>query len=251
MNVLIIGDSCIDEFVYGYVNRISPEAPVPILEPFETKQMAGMAGNVYNNLQNLELNCTFITNKTKSIKRRFVEYESNQMILRVDTIVNVESFNFSNYEFTQLDKYDVIVISDYDKGFLTSKDIKNLSLVGPVTFLDTKKKKLNSDFDNIKFLKINNVEYLENKTYLDAFPNNLIVTLGSKGARYNGKIYDVKKPSAIFDLTGAGDVFLSGLVFKYMKTKSVEKSIIFANECASKSVQKRGTGLINKNIANG
>ena len=33
MNVLVIGDSCIDEFVYGKVDRMSPEAPVPVFQP--------------------------------------------------------------------------------------------------------------------------------------------------------------------------------------------------------------------------
>ena len=50
MNVLVIGDSCTDEFVYGEINRISPEAPVPVLQPVKNTKNGGMANNVYNNL---------------------------------------------------------------------------------------------------------------------------------------------------------------------------------------------------------
>lgn len=243
MKILVIGDSCIDKFVYGRVPRISPEAPVPILEPFEIKEFMGMAGNVYQNLKNLGLNVDIVTNKFKSIKTRYVEKETNQMLLRIDDNQDIEILNYN----INLNEYEAIIISDYNKGFLDSKIIKNISEKHPLTFLDTKKKRLTNHFDKIKFLKINESEYLENEDYLRKFQNELIITLGGRGAKYNNKIYPIESPSVIFDLTGAGDVFLAALVYKYLKTKTIENAIIFANKCASKSVQKRGTGIINKN----
>ena len=51
VNVLVIGETCIDRFIYGTVNRISPEAPVPIFVPIETKENSGMSGNVVENLK--------------------------------------------------------------------------------------------------------------------------------------------------------------------------------------------------------
>jgi len=41
VNILVIGETCIDRFIYGTVNRISPEAPVPIFVPIETKENSG------------------------------------------------------------------------------------------------------------------------------------------------------------------------------------------------------------------
>ena len=50
MKVLLIGDSCIDKYVYGEVKRLNPEAPVPILEPKREESSKGMAWNVFDNL---------------------------------------------------------------------------------------------------------------------------------------------------------------------------------------------------------
>jgi bifunctional ADP-heptose synthase (sugar kinase/adenylyltransferase) len=46
MKFLVIGDSCIDVFSYGKVNRLAPEAPVPIIIPEKETSNPGMAGNV-------------------------------------------------------------------------------------------------------------------------------------------------------------------------------------------------------------
>jgi sugar/nucleoside kinase (ribokinase family) len=46
------------------------------------------------------------------------------------------------------------------------------------------------------------------------------------------------------DVSGAGDTFISGLCYYYLKTKSIEESINFANECATKVVQKRGVSTV-------
>ena len=51
--IILIGDSCIDEYIYGTVNRISPEAPIPILDFKQKEILDGMTLNVYKNLVNL------------------------------------------------------------------------------------------------------------------------------------------------------------------------------------------------------
>ena len=50
MKALVIGDSCIDEYVYGEINRVNPEAPVPLLDVSSVQRKMGMAHNVANNL---------------------------------------------------------------------------------------------------------------------------------------------------------------------------------------------------------
>jgi len=67
-----------------------------------------------------------------------------------------------------------------------------------------------------------------------------VVTLGPKGALYNHEIYNTKQ-TEVFDVCGAGDVFLSGLVYGYLNTKSMPEAIRIANVCASFSVSKMGT----------
>src|SRR6476620_231807 len=58
--VLCIGDLMLDEFVYGEVARISPEAPAPVIAVGRSEQMIGGAGNVARNLVALGARCIFI-----------------------------------------------------------------------------------------------------------------------------------------------------------------------------------------------
>lgn len=240
MKILVIGDSCIDRFVYGTVDRLTPEAPVPVLEVTHETTNGGMAENVRENLLNLGISTDIITNEIKSLKTRWVEKESNQMIMRSDESVESEDYGGDFY----FDEYDAVVISDYDKGFLSEETIRRIAESHPLTFMDTKKTLEGDWFEGIKFIKINEKEYQSNERALENYPGNLIITLGSRGAMWNGEKFSVNDPSAVFDLTGAGDVFLASLVFKYVETKSIEESIMFANLCASKSVRKRGISII-------
>ena len=73
MNVLVIGDTCKDVFIYGDIERISPEAPIPVLVPSHTETNDGMARNVSNNVEALEMNITTITNTNGIVKKRYVE----------------------------------------------------------------------------------------------------------------------------------------------------------------------------------
>ena len=71
----------------------------------------------------------------------------------------------------------------------------------------------------------------------------MIITQGQKGCIYRNKIYKVPLVE-VKDVSGAGDTFISGLCCEFLKTKDIEKSIHFANECATKVVQKRGVSTL-------
>ena len=77
LKVLLIGDSCYDEYHYGSVNRISPEAPVPIFDLHDTVSKKGMAYNVHNNLVNLKLKVDIITEYSER-KHRYVDIKTGQ-----------------------------------------------------------------------------------------------------------------------------------------------------------------------------
>ena len=77
------------------------------------------------------------------------------------------------------------------------------------------------------------------------FDDKLIVTLSENGCRYKNKTYPVDKVE-IKDLSGAGDTFLAAFVAQYMSSQDVEKSIIFANECATEVVQLKGVNIVKK-----
>jgi ribokinase len=69
------------------------------------------------------------------------------------------------------------------------------------------------------------------------------VTLGSKGAKYMNNVYPSPDPRETIDVSGAGDTFTASFTVKYLETKDVEKSIIYANKMASIVVQKRGVSV--------
>jgi len=244
MKILLIGDSCQDIYVYGRCDRLCPAAPVPIFVPTVSKNNDGMAGNVYQNLQILGIDCDFITNNEKISKTRYVEEKTNQMIIRIDSGESSVD-RIENLRDISLNDYKAVVISDYNKGFLLKEDIQYLAKNHPLVFMDTKKL-LGKWCKDCDFIKINNYEYANTKHLLDAcgewMDKKLIVTRGSKGCTYMKEDYPVEKVE-IKDLCGAGDTFLSGLVAEYIHSDDLDKAINFANECATEVVQHRAVGL--------
>ncbi len=244
MKILLIGDSCKDIYHYGECNRINPEAPVPILEEdsFEVKQ--GMSSNVYANLKSLGVNTHHLKNKEEIEKHRLINLTYRQQLFRYD----VGEKEILPLDIGSLKKgYDIIVISDYDKGFITpdiAKYICKLYKDIPI-FVDTKKKDLRC-YNNC-FIKINNIEYklLENINK----SCELIVTLGGEGAIYKNQIFKTKKVE-VYDVCGAGDVFLAALVYSYSKNKNIKTAIHIANKFASYTVTKLGSYVLTKDDIN-
>lgn len=239
LKVLVIGDYCTDIFRYGYCNRISPEAPVPVfLFEYEIKT-DGMAGNVVNNLKALNIQTNLLTTSKDIQKIRYVDLKSKQHLLRTDfekhtTEINIESHSLSNY--------DAIVLSDYNKGTISEKTFKMIrKKYNGYIFIDSKKRDLSIFDDKKTFLKINEQEYKLSEKLPKK--SELIVTLGEKGAMYKGGIIPTKKVD-VFDVSGAGDSFLSGFIAQFLLSKDILKSINFANICSSNVVKKSGTASI-------
>ena len=250
MNVLVVGDSCEDIFIYGDIIRLSPEAPVPILQPTRETKNGGMALNVYNNFLSLGVEVNIVTNEKSQIRKvRYVDNRSSQMVLRIDEndvceeIDEITRMHICNNQY-QNKTYDAIVISDYCKGFLSKTDIELLCKSNKNVFVDTKKQ-LGKWIQQATFIKINSFEYKKNYDYFNnsEFINKLIITLGSKGCRYNGRDFSVKEVP-VKDVSGAGDTFLAGLVYGYLDTNSIYKAIQFAQECTTIVVQKRGVSTV-------
>jgi bifunctional ADP-heptose synthase (sugar kinase/adenylyltransferase) len=245
MKILVIGDSCTDIFRYGKVERLAPEAPVPIIVPEREESNHGMAGNVVRNINALGHETEFVTNAIEIRKIRYVCSKYNHLLLRVDENDNCE--NISYYGINGLDwkSFDAVVISDYCKGFLNEADIQHISKQHPLTFLDTKKV-LGSWAHDITFIKINYHEYERNISVLDTdeiLKNKTIVTRGKYGCDYNGKNYPtIEVP--VKDVSGAGDTFLAGLVVEYARSKNIDLAINFAQECTTIVVQKVGVSTI-------
>ena len=241
MKVLVIGDSCIDKFIYGECNRICPEAPVPVFNPVKSTTNGGMAKNVFNNLKQLAPNwdIDIITNSSLITKTRLVDIKTNQMLLRIDDNDKSERFN----DLSSLDHYDAVIISDYNKGFLSKEDIQFLVDKYSLSFIDSKK--LFSDYVNkASFIKINQLEYEKNKENLIDYKGQLIVTLGEKGVQWNNVIHPPTRQAEVSDLSGAGDTFLAAFVYHYLSNQNVSNAINFAQDCSLKVIEKKGVVVI-------
>ena len=239
LKVLLIGDSCTDEYVYGFCERLNTEAPVPILKFNRKETKKGMAWNVRENIESFGIEVYMITNQETITKTRYIDEKYNQQILRVDNEPDLKPMNYDLPD----GHFDALVISDYDKGFLSNEKVFELVewFDGPV-FIDSKKTKLPKESC---FVKINDLEFSK----LDNPADNLIITRGSKGAEYQGKLYPGEKVD-IFDAVGAGDTFLSALVYFYLKCGKIEEAIPYANKAAAIAVSNFGTYILTKEDVN-
>lgn len=230
--ILLIGDSCIDTYIYGMVRRISPEAPVPVFEPVSEITMGGMADNVNKNLKTLGCDVDFLHGQI-SKKTRLIDQRTKQHIVRIDQDAISHPLEFDS---AIPNIYDAIVISDYDKGTISYEVIEELinSVTVPI-FVDTKK----TDLQKLNgcYIKINDLEHRLLKTMPD--PEWLVVTHGDCGASWNGWQCPAQKVE-ITDVTGAGDTFLAALCYQFLVTNDLQKAIEFANRAAGITVQHLG-----------
>jgi D-beta-D-heptose 7-phosphate kinase/D-beta-D-heptose 1-phosphate adenosyltransferase len=149
--ILVVGDLILDEYIFGSVERISPEAPVPVVRAAERKFLPGGASNVAANIVSLgaevslvgivgkddqasillselkkrriDTNGVFgVFNRYTSLKTRIVG--GHQQVVRVDwestDKINQQSEDkVENFLKDNIKKYDAVIIEDYGKGLIT------------------------------------------------------------------------------------------------------------------------------------
>ena len=245
MKFLVIGEKCFDIFVYGEVNRLSPEAPIPVLIPKNIITGDGMGKNVVNNLlaisKNDDYEIGFIHQEKTIAKTRFVEEKSNYPFLRVDEgEEEIDRIEFSDDVIEEISNMDAVIVSDYNKGFLHYEDLIKIAEHSKFCVLDTKKKLDSNIIKLYNFVKLNESEFKNNYTEDTELLEKIIITLGARGAKYKDMLYPSESPRETIDVSGAGDTFIASFTKKYMETKDVEVSITFANKMSNKVVAKRG-----------
>ncbi len=205
---------------------------MPVFLPEREEEKPGMAANVRENLAALGCTVELLT-LPGSVKTRFIDAKSGQHIMRLDQDARSKPI--------ELDQpippiYSAIVISDYNKGCVSYELIEKIAkqAMCPI-FVDTKKQDLAKfELPNV-FVKINETEF--HARYSDC--SNLIVTLGSRGTLYEGKVLpSIKVP--VSDACGAGDTFLAALVYEYLNTQDMVAAIEFANAAAAVTVKHLG-----------
>ena len=228
--ILVVGDVCVDNYQYGIVDRISPEAPVPVFIPTREESRNGMAANVAANL--VTLGCAVVVASGQpGSKTRLIDERSRQQIVRIDNDYINQPYPLAGID---LSVCNAVVVSDYNKGNVTYELIEDLrrTYTGPI-FVDTKK----TDLARLAgcIVKINNKEYNDAKTLCE----DLIVTQGRQGARYKDQTYPAVE-IAVTDVCGAGDTFLAALCYEYLKSQNMDQAIEFAIRASAVTVQHIG-----------
>ena len=245
ISVLVVGDKCTDKYVYGECKRLSPEQPVPVLDQTKIEERPGMAANTEMNLRSFGVNTLLLSQREVITKTRFVDTNSGYQFMRLDETPEVTPITSAEVKMALMHiNPDAIVISDYDKGYISDENLWLLcNNINRPVFVDTKKRRLFQK-DNV-YWKINKKEY--DNLIEDHLPNDdhLIVTLGSAGASWNGMIYK-PEPVKVFDVCGAGDTFLAALVYKFLKTNDMRTSIMYANKAAAIAVTHPGAYHLTK-----
>ena len=292
--IAVIGDFMIDHYLWGKSERISPEAPVPVVEVNKEEDRLGGAGNVVNNLlalgsevlvstvvgknskrlfdllksKNIDVSGIFVDESRESIiKSRVIA--GNHQVIRYDKetktpILPEYEDKILNYLSKNIDKIDLILLSDYEKGVLTKsltqKIIKLSNRHNKKLIIDPKKdfskyvnawmiKPNKKELSLAAGMEINSEDELITAGWQvkkDLNLDYLLVTLSEEGMALFGEEY-IKIPTVakeVYDVTGAGDTVLASLGYYLSKNNELTEAMNFANAAAAVVVSKIGSATV-------
>lgn len=284
MKCLVVGDSIKDKYVYGSVERISPEAPIAVLDYKKENLALGGALNVAANIKsmipeveldyygfydsdvcfNLDINrINFFGIKLDEdnvlTKTRFIGNDQQQL-LRLDKGLKY-NFNLAKNQFKwyfpkdkDLNKYDLIVVSDYNKGTVVEdiyNELRQYEKSGGKLLIEAKRFPLR--FEKNTILKCNYKEYI--KMIEEHYTNwdtclEIIITRGDKGFKLENecKGFSPNQISDVIDVVGAGDSFLAGCASSFLKTGNFNplEMAQCGNIAAGEAIKHRGTYVVSK-----
>lgn len=289
----------LDSYYRGDVNRISPEAPVPVFQKKDEWNVLGGAANVAMNLvasgqkvsvmsrigndligdkvlsifaeQGVNTELVLKTQKKTIEKTRFLA-ANNQQVMRLDVedttpLTDEECVGFLNKLRSRILEYDLVVVSDYLKGFLTkelTQGVIHLANDNGIRVIVDVKDKNYSKYSGAFLLKpnqnelsmlsgkpVSTMEQIEAATaYLldTANVSYILTTLGAKGMLLSG-IYQEKKyiksvGKEVFDVTGAGDTTIAYLAACIANGIAVADAMEIANYAAGIQIAKVGTSAV-------
>ena len=277
----VIGDIIIDEYWQGRTTRLSPEAPVPIVELGAKHISLGGAANVYSNIKSLTKEVNLYGMVEKQYREHFDDtshlidvpkmpvkirvLSDSHYVTRIDDeeyMNNNELIDHFVLSSSSWKRGNIFFISDYAKGTIAHPDaiINYLNIheqkiiVDPKLSLDNYKKvwilKPNrKEFEEYAG-KSSNIKGIQQKAFQvlkELEIENLIITLSEDGVLWVSKDkwkHIPTKAKSVYDVTGAGDTFGAVLAWCLDQRCGMEESLITANKAAAKAVSKQGTYVI-------
>jgi len=298
--VLCIGDLMLDEFVYGEVSRISPEAPAPVIAAQRSEIVVGGAGNVARNIAALGAKCIFVgligdDDAAETLKRHIAQDSGIEALLVTDASrpttrkVRFVSEHFSTHMLRadwelaapasgeietqlldailpQIARADIVLLSDYAKGVLTARVIRNVidaaKKLGKRVIVDPKSANF-AIYRGATLLTPNRKEFAEaTRTRADAEINlpaaqeamiladctAMLVTQSEHGmtlvVRDGEAIHVPALPVKVRDVSGAGDTVAAMLAVALAAGAGWEAVLRLASAAAAVAVGKKGTAVV-------
>ena len=297
--VLVLGDAILDEYLVGDCSRISPEAPVPVLRVGSARRVLGGAANTAANVVSLGGNATLIalvgddeggrtmtrcaslagvdllsidTGGTTLRKTRVVGQQ--QQIVRLD-YEDIRPLD-PRHERAILDQFeaalgncDVVVISDYAKGFvsqsLVQRIIQRAHEAGRRVIVDPRPQHrdcyIGCDYltpnwrESRALLRLPDAEPSPDtigvvaRTLASELKTNVVLTLGPYGITFCGRDaqeeFDMPTlAKEVFDVSGAGDTVVAALALALASGADHPTAVGLANKAASVVVGKFGTATV-------
>lgn len=293
--IMVLGDLMLDEHIWSRVSRISPEAPVPIADVIRITHVPGGCGNVAANIASLggipylvgllgrdssgeklvralerqnvsTANLIIDANRPTILKSRIIA--ASQHVVRVDredrTVISPATIKKLIKRLAELaPKMDALIISDYEKGTLTTEVCQTL-----IKLANKYKKPLAIDPKGVDYTKYrgatvitpnlreaaiaSHINIVDDKSLSLAGKNLLrragtryvLVTRGKDGMTLfdkSGSTYIPAIPREVFDITGAGDTVIATLTLTLAAGASMKEAAILANLAGSIVVGKIGT----------
>ena len=299
--VLCVGDLMLDEFVYGEVSRISPEAPAPVIAVQRSETDIGGAGNVARNIASLGAHCIFVgligadeagkilkaelaresliesvlvcdPGRPTTRKVRFVSEHFSTHMLRADwelaqpASAGVEQ-QLIDAILPLLLRSDIVLLSDYAKGVLTARVIRNVidaaRKLGKRVIVDPKSANL-AIYRGATLIKPNRKEFAEATRSRADSENGIaeaaqdvirladceavLVTQGERGmtlvSRNGETIHVPGLPVKVRDVSGAGDTVAAALALALAAGADWETALRVANAAAAVAVSKKGAAIV-------
>jgi D-beta-D-heptose 7-phosphate kinase/D-beta-D-heptose 1-phosphate adenosyltransferase len=298
--VLCVGDLMLDEFVYGEVSRISPEAPAPVIAVQRSETNIGGAGNVARNIASLGARCIFVglvgedqagaklqaqlsqesliesvlisdPSRPTTRKVRFVSEHFSTHMLRADwelaqpVSADIEQ-KLIDAILPLLPRADIVLLSDYAKGALTARVIRNVieaaRKLGKRVIVDPKNVNF-AIYRGATLLTPNRKEFAEatrsraetEKDIAEAAQDAMqladceamLVTQSEHGMtlvpRSGEAIHVPAHPVKVRDVSGAGDTVAAALAVSLAAGADWETALRMANAAAAVAVSKKGTAI--------
>jgi D-beta-D-heptose 7-phosphate kinase/D-beta-D-heptose 1-phosphate adenosyltransferase len=299
--VLCVGDLMLDEFVYGEVSRISPEAPAPVIAVQRSETNIGGAGNAARGIAALGARCILVAvigeddagrtltaalaresliesvlisdrSRPTTRKVRFVSEHFSTHMLRADWELAVPASDDIEHKLLDailplLPRADIVLLSDYGKGVLTARVIRNV-----IDAARKLKKRVIVDPKSANFaiyrgatlLKPNRREFAEATrsraataaeiaaAAQDAMQSTdceaMLVTQSEHGMtlvpRNGDAIHVPGHPVKVRDVSGAGDTAAAAVAVALAAGADWEAALRVANAAAAVAVSKKGTAVV-------